>query len=565
PPELYVPPDFIAYLDAPGQICFGVDVYDEDDNLSGVTVSSPATYNAATSEVCFYADTAGVYYLEIVAFDDCPDKASTLKTVCVTVVIDECLHVQLEKTHGAFQGQVETVNLFLNGTGKPLGGFDLLIAYDQSALTVVAVNPGGLFESCGWEYFNYRFGADGNCSGCPSGLLRIMGIAETNNGAYHPGCFFEGMFGSLAEISFLVSNDRTLQCQYVPIQFFWTDCGDNSFSGQVGDTLWISREVYGFEGASMTDHLWGFPGYFGAPDSCVKDVGPNKPAAQRCVDFTNGGIDIICADSIDSRGDINLNEVAYEIADAVLYSNYFIYGLGVFTVNLEGQIAASDINADGLTLSVADLVYLVRVVVGDAPATPKMVPGTTAEVELAMVNNVLTIAQADAPVGAISLVLEGETEPELHPAAEGMELRYAFDGTNTRVLIYNLDGESYLQTGEVLKINGNHAIKEIDIGGYDGFVMGAKLNTLPDCFSLSQNYPNPFNPTTLIEFGLPVASEWELVIYNVLGQVVQIFNDNSEAGYIKVEWDASQYASGVYFYRLVAGEFSSTKKMVLLK
>ena len=63
--------------------------------------------------------------------------------------------------------------------------------------------------------------------------------------------------------------------------------------------------------------------------------------------YNIGGIDIVCADSIDDRGDINLNGVANEVADAVLLGNYFVYGLSVFTINIEGQIAASDVNADG--------------------------------------------------------------------------------------------------------------------------------------------------------------------------------------------------------------------------
>ena len=93
----------------------------------------------------------------------------------------------------------------------------------------------------------------------------------------------------------------------------------------------------------------------------------------------------------------------------------------------------------------------------------------------------------------------------------------------------------------------------------------AKLENLPIEFRLEQNYPNPFNPTTTIEFALPVEAEWEIVIYNGLGQQVDLLSDKSDAGYIKIEWDATSFASGVYFYRLTAGQFSGTRKMVLLK
>ncbi|MBU0982811.1 MAG: T9SS type A sorting domain-containing protein, partial [candidate division Zixibacteria bacterium] len=79
------------------------------------------------------------------------------------------------------------------------------------------------------------------------------------------------------------------------------------------------------------------------------------------------------------------------------------------------------------------------------------------------------------------------------------------------------------------------------------------------------NYPNPFNPATTIEFALPQASEWRLTVYNILGQTVDRWSGEDEPGYYKVSWDAGKYASGVYFYRLTAGGYSATKKMILLK
>ena len=87
----------------------------------------------------------------------------------------------------------------------------------------------------------------------------------------------------------------------------------------------------------------------------------------------------------------------------------------------------------------------------------------------------------------------------------------------------------------------------------------------PTSYSLHQNYPNPFNPITAISFDLPEAADYELVVINTLGQTVAVFRDHSEPGVVEVEWDATRYASGVYFYRLTAGDFVDTKKMVLLK
>ncbi len=89
---------------------------------------------------------------------------------------------------------------------------------------------------------------------------------------------------------------------------------------------------------------------------------------------------------------------------------------------------------------------------------------------------------------------------------------------------------------------------------------------LPVEYALHQNYPNPFNPTTNIRFALVEAQDVKLAVYNVLGQeVMHLVNNRMEAGYHTVSFDARAMASGVYFYRIEAGPFTSMKKMVLVK
>ena len=89
---------------------------------------------------------------------------------------------------------------------------------------------------------------------------------------------------------------------------------------------------------------------------------------------------------------------------------------------------------------------------------------------------------------------------------------------------------------------------------------------LPQELSLSQNYPNPFNPVTTTEYSLPYAGYVSLVVYNLLGEVVASLVDGElPAGTHKTVWDASDFASGIYFYRLQTGDFVQTRKMVLLK
>jgi len=89
---------------------------------------------------------------------------------------------------------------------------------------------------------------------------------------------------------------------------------------------------------------------------------------------------------------------------------------------------------------------------------------------------------------------------------------------------------------------------------------------LPGDFALFQNYPNPFNPETTLEYTLISPGKVSLIIYNLLGQeVARLVSEVQQAGYHKVIWDASNITSGIYFFRLQAGDFVLTRKMLLLK
>ena len=93
-----------------------------------------------------------------------------------------------------------------------------------------------------------------------------------------------------------------------------------------------------------------------------------------------------------------------------------------------------------------------------------------------------------------------------------------------------------------------------------------EVEITPAVFSLSQNYPNPFNPTTTLKYQLPASSKVTLKVYDVLGnEVATLLNEEKEAGTYEVMFEASNYSSGIYFYRLQAGSFVETKKMVLMR
>lgn len=91
-------------------------------------------------------------------------------------------------------------------------------------------------------------------------------------------------------------------------------------------------------------------------------------------------------------------------------------------------------------------------------------------------------------------------------------------------------------------------------------------NDIPTEFNLNQNYPNPFNPSTVVRYGLPEQADVTLKIYNILGtEVATLINQTQSAGFYEYKWDASENASGIYFYMLNAGDYREVKKMILIK
>jgi hypothetical protein len=413
-------------------------------------------------------------------------------------------------------------------------------------------------------------------------VLRIIAMAETNNGPNHPTGFTNTDCNSedLAYLKFFVSNDRTFECMFAPIVFFWMDCTDNVISSQFGDTLFIEQDVWHYmcdePYVLVSDQAVEFPSIFGIPEGwCLEG---DKEFPLPAIDFYGGGIDIICSDSIDARGDINVNGLANEIADAVMFTNYFISGLSAFGDHVEASIAASDVNADGYTLSVADLVYLVRIVQGDASPYPKVEPGTNAiAIRTQQIGQQMNVGYtSEDKVGAVLLRFEFSGEignPILGDGAANMDLKYSVNGSELNVLIYNI-GQEAISAGEhalvSIPVTGEMALVEVDASDFYGNVLSSTERILPSKFELAQNFPNPFNPKTKINLSLPVASDYSVAIYNIAGQLIRTYDGYASAGVVEVVWDGlnssgDQVASGIYFYKAQAGQFSATKKMVLMK
>jgi len=98
-------------------------------------------------------------------------------------------------------------------------------------------------------------------------------------------------------------------------------------------------------------------------------------------------------------------------------------------------------------------------------------------------------------------------------------------------------------------------------------------NEIPSSYELYQNYPNPFNPTTKIKFDIAMFPLYErgvrgvlIKLYDILGcEIAVLVNEQLKPGKYEVDWDASNYPSGVYYYKLSSGDFTETRKMILVK
>jgi len=338
--------------------------------------------------------------------------------------------ISIERTDFSFLGTTEEIAITLDSVeaGFEMGGFDLLIGYEALTMTLVGVAQGQLLTDCDWEYFTYRQGALDNCDvpGCPSGVVRIVAVANVNNGENYPTCYGE-TGGELARLTMVITSDPAYEYMFLPIDWLWNDCGDNAVPSRYGDALFVSSDVYDAAGTVITQDVE-LPTGYGLPSLCLSDSN-----TVRALDFHNGGVNLM-EDMGCNSGDINVNGVYYEVSDFILFTNYFTYGLAVFVINPQWQIAQTDINCDGITLSVTDLVFLLRIITGDTPSGP-MPPAIAADTCLLVQDTVAGTISLDyaQSLSTVHMLFDGEVVPEFDFPQH--DANAYWDGIYTRVLI----------------------------------------------------------------------------------------------------------------------------------
>ena len=143
------------------------------------------------------------------------------------------------------------------------------------------------------------------------------------------------------------------------------------------------------------------------------------------------------------------------------------------------------------------------------------------------------------------------------------------DGTalSWRISFLGNDSSNVPKSGDTLFLYTRKGLSYFDTLDVNSLISGVKTNKqVPAVFSLEQNYPNPFNPATIIEYSIPQTAIVSLKVYDILGREIKtLVNQYQNKGKHEVNFNASNLASGVYFYQLRSGSFISTKKMLLLK
>lgn len=431
-------------------------------------------------------------------------------------------------TMTSFVGQIVTFNVAMKNRFD-IKEFKLLFHLDPTVLTVLAVTLDGT-RAEGFDYLEHRVDYNGI-----HGDLRITARAG------YASAIPVGE-GPICKVTVQVSSDLSYVGNEISLRFVNHVVADNSLIMNGGQTV-----------------------------------------TSTAINFFNGYI-LIGQSGSKLLGDINLNGVAFEIADAVYFTNFFI-SPGLFPI--DGQrLINSDINQDGFAPSVADLILLIKIVSGQVPIPggKVVVPALdiSAEIDLIREADGLYLA-VDAPVnmGGLYVELAGADVDRMETVnLTGMELLSAAKDGHWRGLLFSYDGNTIPSGGAtVVRLSSQSdlavTVEKAEIADADGRVLTVHRKpdsgTLPATFELFQNHPNPFNPTTSIRFDLAAPARVTLAIYNILGQeVIRLADGDFPTGSHSVVWDGRDRdgrtaASGIYIYRISAGDNTACRRMVLVK
>jgi hypothetical protein len=401
----------------------------------------------------------------------------------------------------------------------------------------------------GGEYWMVNYNVDG------PGTIRVTFINDLNNQTpVEPICDIDPLV-PLFRLKFELAPVLYPTNFCIPICFMYHMPGENHYDyNNVSD-------AGGY-------HVWMNDGCEDAPDSALFGT--------MLLDMECGNIKVLDEHNV-MIGDLNNNRHPYDVGDVVLLANHLIDPVG-FPFDMR-QMFASNVNGDAFQATIADLIFMINVANGTQDPLGKVAPLdviATLAMPVDAYGDVDVTISSDLSVGG-ALVSINHTGVELGvPTANGMNIDYRDNGEVMTVMVYPTienaaffaPGANVLFTVPVLT-EGTINFGDVSVSDNRGALLDARTAydaPIPTEFSVAQNFPNPFNAKTSLSFGIPAASVVNINIYNVAGQLVESMDlGQMNAGFHSVVWDASDVASGIYFYKVNAGDNNETMKMTLLK
>ena len=182
---------------------------------------------------------------------------------------------------------IDTIDIEIESSGKPIGGVDIKIGFDSPALEILEIIPGEIPDSCKWKFFNTRDMSSQTTGDSPIGVWQILAMAEFGGDTVRSVCYGFDRRASIAKLIIHVDSSQVdlATDSTLAIFFYWQDCGDNTVTNISGDSLYLS-----LNSAHGRDTLRVLPSRIGAPASCINPKAQNKPV--RGVSFESGGVRI---------------------------------------------------------------------------------------------------------------------------------------------------------------------------------------------------------------------------------------------------------------------------------
>ena len=322
-----------------------------------------------------------------------------------------------------------------------------------------------------------------------------------------------------------------------------------------------SQTIDGWSGGSTSNFL----------QQLVDECGSLCEQCQDTNDTDGDGIGDECDDCHNLLGDVN-DDLTHNILDIVTTVNIILaggVGSGEFT---ECEEADADMDSNGV-VNILDVIQIINLIVDDRAIHE------FGNVEVRTNNkrgDFYLYIDSEVNFSGFQLQINGEYPNLTMIDNNHINLVSRINNGKTHVVAYSIDNTSFNNNLAEIKISSATSIEKNDfsliVSSPTGEALalvnkGDEFETIPDNFGLTSVYPNPFNPTASISFELPSDEKIKLSVFDVLGNEVDIlFSDNLNAGEHTFTWDASEFSSGVYYFKLkCCALHSSVMKALLMK